>query len=281
MLLLVAGGAFQTSKGFVGLHLSNQRDLANANRMLSVMEQMPEFGEGEVIEVELVGRVRFSVPGAPFSNEVAGTPVASIVDCSGLACQNRLVHMLNLIGGGERPFVAPSRFGRAPAQEEIVAAMPSWPEPGSIRYLDGTFVVKGRLSGGAGQALAVGPAPGGRGRGHRPGRPRRAWCAWSATSVPPPTGKGWCCCATAPGARWSAACSCGRPPSTPSTAWRSRRPAAFAGPVVVEGAGRFALGPLWEVAAGRHPWDGTGAPICRRGRAGPWPPTNGWCGERT
>ena len=64
--MLVAGGAFQTSKGFVGLHLSNQRDLANANRMLSVMEQMPEFGEGEVIEVELVGRIRFSVPGAPF-----------------------------------------------------------------------------------------------------------------------------------------------------------------------------------------------------------------------
>jgi len=31
-------------------------------------------------------------------------------------------------------------------------------------------------------------------------------------------------------------------------------PAAFAGPVVVEGAGRFALGPLWEVAAGSHPW---------------------------
>ncbi len=31
-------------------------------------------------------------------------------------------------------------------------------------------------------------------------------------------------------------------------------PASFAGPVVVEGAGRFALGPLWEVAAAHHPW---------------------------
>ncbi|HSQ37627.1 MAG TPA: hypothetical protein VLS92_07030 [Acidimicrobiia bacterium] len=31
-------------------------------------------------------------------------------------------------------------------------------------------------------------------------------------------------------------------------------PGDFAGPVVVEGAGRFALGPLWEVAASSHPW---------------------------
>lgn len=32
-------------------------------------------------------------------------------------------------------------------------------------------------------------------------------------------------------------------------------PAEFAGPVVREGAGRFALGPLWEVAASTHTWD--------------------------
>lgn len=31
-------------------------------------------------------------------------------------------------------------------------------------------------------------------------------------------------------------------------------PGPFAGPVVVEGAGRFALGPLWEVAASSHLW---------------------------
>jgi hypothetical protein len=31
-------------------------------------------------------------------------------------------------------------------------------------------------------------------------------------------------------------------------------PAAYAGPVVREGAGRFALGPLWEVAASTHTW---------------------------
>jgi len=31
-------------------------------------------------------------------------------------------------------------------------------------------------------------------------------------------------------------------------------PGAYAGPVLVEGAGRFALGPLWEVAASTHPW---------------------------
>jgi hypothetical protein len=33
-----------------------------------------------------------------------------------------------------------------------------------------------------------------------------------------------------------------------------RAPAAWAGAVVVEGAGRFALGPLAEVAASTHPW---------------------------
>lgn len=32
-------------------------------------------------------------------------------------------------------------------------------------------------------------------------------------------------------------------------------PAPYAGRVVKEGAGRFALGPLWEVAASRHSWD--------------------------
>lgn len=32
-------------------------------------------------------------------------------------------------------------------------------------------------------------------------------------------------------------------------------PAPYAGPVVQEGAGRFALGPLWEVAASTHTWD--------------------------
>ena len=31
-------------------------------------------------------------------------------------------------------------------------------------------------------------------------------------------------------------------------------PPAYAGPVVVSGAGRFALGPLWEVAASTHAW---------------------------
>lgn len=32
-------------------------------------------------------------------------------------------------------------------------------------------------------------------------------------------------------------------------------PGAFAGPLVVEGAGRFSLGPLWEVAASSHSWE--------------------------
>ena len=32
-------------------------------------------------------------------------------------------------------------------------------------------------------------------------------------------------------------------------------PGRFAGPVVVDDAGRFALGPLWEVAASTHQWD--------------------------
>lgn len=35
-------------------------------------------------------------------------------------------------------------------------------------------------------------------------------------------------------------------------------PGEHAGPVVVDGAGRFALGPLWEVAASTHPWEALG-----------------------
>ena len=142
VVLLALAGAFQVGKGFTGLHLAFQRDLASANRMLSVMEQMPEFAEGEEIRVELVGRVRFATDGPPFSNVVAGTPAASIVNCSGLGCQNHLVDLLNLVGGGDRPFVARRVSGREEVAA-IVAEMPPWPQPGSIRYLAGSFVIKG------------------------------------------------------------------------------------------------------------------------------------------
>ncbi|MFH1331517.1 MAG: glucosyltransferase domain-containing protein [Actinomycetota bacterium] len=142
VLVLALGGAFQVNRGFVGLYLGNQRDLFNANRMLAVMEQMPEFSSGEEVRMELVGRVGFHLTGPPLANPVPGTPGTTIVNCSGLACQNRLVHMLNLIGGGERGFVVKS-VSRRPAVREEVAGMPSWPEPGSIRYLEGTFVIKG------------------------------------------------------------------------------------------------------------------------------------------
>jgi hypothetical protein len=154
VLVVVLGCAFQINKGFFGLYLNNQRDLANANRMLSVMEQMPEFTRGGAIRVELVGRVRFHAAAEPFSNAVPDGPGVSIVDCSGLACQDRLVNMLNLIGGGPRGFVGRSAPAD-PAVQDVIAAMPSWPEPGSIRFLGGVFVVKGSqpagLSGDAGE----------------------------------------------------------------------------------------------------------------------------------
>jgi hypothetical protein len=38
-------------------------------------------------------------------------------------------------------------------------------------------------------------------------------------------------------------------------------PGSFAGPLVVEGAGRFSLGPLWEVAASSHAWEEVGGHI--------------------
>jgi len=141
-LVTVLGCAYEVNKGYFGLHLSNQRDLANANRMLSVMEQMPQFGRGGRIEVAMAGLAEFPVPGEPFSNVGSG-PGHSIVNCSGLSCQNRLVNMLNLIGGGDRQFVA-RRPSDDPEVAAVIAAMPPWPEPGSIRFLDGVFVVKGR-----------------------------------------------------------------------------------------------------------------------------------------
>ena len=142
VLVVVLGSAYEINKGYFGLHLSNQRDLANANRMLSVMEQMPQFGEGRQVKVRLVGSVVFAVPDEPFSNAVPGTPAGSIVNCSGLSCRNRLVNMLNLIGGGDRQFVA-RRPSEDPTVQAVIATMPPWPEAGSIRFLDGVFVVKG------------------------------------------------------------------------------------------------------------------------------------------
>ncbi len=142
VLAAVLGSAHQINKGYFGLHLSNQRDLANANRMLSVMEQMPQFGDGQEVRVEMVGLVRFSVRDEPFASAVAGRPGASIVNCSGLSCQNRLVNILNLIGGGNHSFVRAS-VSRDPEVQAEIEAMPNWPKPGSIRYLDRTFVIKG------------------------------------------------------------------------------------------------------------------------------------------
>lgn len=141
VLVAVAGCAHQVNQGYVGLYLSNQRDLANVSRMLSVMEQMPEFNRGERVYVELVGLVRFAVGPEPFSNALPG-PAGSIVNRSGLADQNRLVNMLNLIGGGERSFGRRSVSGD-PAVAAVISTMPSWPEPGSIRYLERTFIIKG------------------------------------------------------------------------------------------------------------------------------------------
>lgn len=136
------GCAYEVNKGFFGLHLSNQRDLANANRMLSVMEQVPEFDQGAAIRVALIGQVAFPVAGAPFTDEVADAPGTSIVNCSGLACQNRLVRMLNLLGAGDREFIRRSPPSD-PAAAALIEAMPSWPAAGSIRFINGVFVVKG------------------------------------------------------------------------------------------------------------------------------------------
>jgi hypothetical protein len=142
VLALVLGCAHQINQGYFGLYLGNQRDLANANRMLSVMEQMPEFSRGGTVYVELVGLVRFEAGPEPFADPFPGRPGGSILNCSGLACQDRLVNMLNLIGGGERAFGRRS-VSRDPAVAAIVSTMPSWPEPGSIRFLQRTFVIKG------------------------------------------------------------------------------------------------------------------------------------------
>ena len=117
--MAVLGCAYEVNKGYFGLYLSNQRDLANANRMLSVMEQMPRSGLGAEIKVELAGLARFAVPGEPFSNAL-GAPGNSIVNCSGLACQNRLVDMLNLIGGGDRPLWS----GRCPGIRQCSRCSP-------------------------------------------------------------------------------------------------------------------------------------------------------------
>jgi hypothetical protein len=46
-------------------------------------------------------------------------------------------------------------------------------------------------------------------------------------------------------------------------------PAEFAGPIIVAGAGRFALGPLWEVAASTHDWAELGGAIAPRSGAFP------------
>ncbi|MBP1633228.1 MAG: hypothetical protein H6Q11_1516 [Acidobacteria bacterium] len=138
----VSGPPRAVAGAAAALYLGNQRDLANANRMLSVMEQMPEFSRGTAIRVALVGQVRFFVPAGPFTDEVPDVPGVSIVNCSGLACQNRLVRMFNLIGAGDREFLRRSAPDNA-AAAALIESMPGWPEPGSIRFLGGVFVVKG------------------------------------------------------------------------------------------------------------------------------------------
>ncbi len=51
-------------------------------------------------------------------------------------------------------------------------------------------------------------------------------------------------------------------------------PAAWAGPIVVTGAGRFTIGPLTEVVASTHTWQDL-APHLADGPHGGWSPTSG------
>ena len=58
-------------------------------------------------------------------------------------------------------------------------------------------------------------------------------------------------------------------------------PGREAAAMLVPGTGRFALGPLAEVAASTHTWaELRPAPAALRPRRA-WPPTSGWCGART
>jgi hypothetical protein len=138
--IVVLAGAFQISAAYVTLHHENQRDLAVANRILSVIEQHPEYPADGPVRVAVAGRLDFSVEVFPFAEP--GTGGRNIVGCNVLNCQPKhLARLLNLIGSGHR--YADADITEKPEYAEAVAAMPSWPARGSIQVFEGVFVVKG------------------------------------------------------------------------------------------------------------------------------------------
>lgn len=137
---VVLVGAFQISAAYLTLHHENQRDLAVANRILSVIEQHPGYPADGRVQVALAGRLESSVEGFPFAEPGAGGD--NIVGCSVLDCQPKhLARLLNLIGSGRRYEVAD--VAQMPEHSAAIDAMPSWPALGSIEVFDGVFVVKG------------------------------------------------------------------------------------------------------------------------------------------
>lgn len=137
---VVIAGAFQISAAYLTLHHENQRDLAVANRILSVIEQHPEYPADGPVRVAVAGRLEFSVEVFPFADPGAGS--RNIVGCNVLNCQPKhLARLLNLIGSGHR--YADADVSQQPEHTAAIASMPSWPAPGSIRVFDGVFVVKG------------------------------------------------------------------------------------------------------------------------------------------
>jgi hypothetical protein len=138
--LVVVAGAFQISSAYLTLHHENQRDLAVANRILSVIELHPEYPADGPVRVAVAGRLDFSVELFPFAEP--GTGGRNILGCNVLDCQPKhLARLLNLIGSGHR-YAAAYIVGK-PQYAAAIASMPSWPARGSIQVIDGVFVVKG------------------------------------------------------------------------------------------------------------------------------------------
>jgi len=142
-ILAVTAGAFQVSGANLTLHLNNQRDLAAANRILAVIEGLPDRPEGRVIRVDLAGRLQFGATTFPFPGVRTGETEDSVINCNVLRCQPKhLAQLLNLIGGGHWRYENAYVVDR-PEYQEAIAAMPAWPDPGSIQVINGVVIIKG------------------------------------------------------------------------------------------------------------------------------------------
>ena len=145
-ILLIVGQLFLVTRDLGGHFLSNQRDLAFANRLLDRIEKHPSYEAliGTPLYIGMDGRFDPYFDARPF-RYLRGAPATSILGCGAVDCQTtRIVSALNLlaIDGTVFRYRDPAQIAREAGLD--LDTMPEWPAYGSVAITEHGVVIKAR-----------------------------------------------------------------------------------------------------------------------------------------